>query len=211
MSAIAALLRRRKSALSWVKSLCTAAASATSNVSVQSNQPSLGVLQSDRNLIITWGDGRTATIPFIYLRDNCQEKESYDPHFNQRTFNPAFTVDLNIRPTAVDVDPTGNLVTITWPDGHASRFQSSWLAKHCPGRKSRYGRLQDELHYWESDYLPRMPRFEYPCLMEDDGSLLEFIERVESHGLVLVEDMPKKAHAVRLMERIAYPKITNYG
>ncbi|MCA9509919.1 MAG: TauD/TfdA family dioxygenase, partial [Myxococcales bacterium] len=40
-------------------------------------------------------------------------------------------VDLALRPVRAAATPDGGAVELAWPDGHASRFATSWLAAHA--------------------------------------------------------------------------------
>jgi gamma-butyrobetaine dioxygenase len=166
----------------------------------------------ERDLSIQWSNCSSVDLPYIYLRDNCQEPESFDTSARQRLFNPAFSVDLHIQAKTADVNDDGRLLTVTWPDGHRSRFESSWLSRYARGKQNMSGRLGVEKVYWESDYYSKMPRFDYEMLMEDDCSLLEYLISLESHGLVLVDNVGlESTQAKKLCERIFYPKPCHYG
>jgi gamma-butyrobetaine dioxygenase len=166
----------------------------------------------ERDLSIEWSNNNSVDLPYVFLRDNCQEPESFDHSARQRLFNPAFTIDLNIQAKQAELREDGRLLTISWPDGHRSRFESEWLAKYCKGKHDMSGKLGVERVYWGSDFYDKMPRFDYVKLMEDDGSLLKYLIALESHGLVLVENVGTELNQVKnLCDHIYYPKPTVYG
>ena len=115
----------------------------------------------ERDLSIEWNNNSSVDLPYVFLRDNCQEPESFDHSARQRLFNPAFTIDLDIQAKHADVKEDGQQLTITWPDGHRSRFESEWLSKYCRGKHNMSGQLGVEKVYWGSDFYDKMPRFDY--------------------------------------------------
>lgn len=96
----------------------------------------LSVQLKERDLSIEWSNNNSVDLPYVFLRDNCQEPESFDHSARQRLFNPAFTIDLNIQAKQAELREDGRLLTISWPDGHRSRFESEWLAKYVLQRKA---------------------------------------------------------------------------
>ena len=166
----------------------------------------------DKELAIRWSDSRTSSLPYIYLRDNCQEPESFDQAAKQRVFNPAFSIDLDIKAKQVDTSEGGQQICITWPDGHRSRFSSSWLAEHVEGMAPETPRLPIERRYWKSDYYESMPQFDFKKLISDDGGLLEFLLQMDSCGLVLVDNMGTESNQLqKFCNLIAYPKPCVHG
>jgi gamma-butyrobetaine dioxygenase len=169
----------------------------------------LSVQLKERDLSLEWNNNGWVDLPYIYLRDNCQEPESFK---RQRLFHAAFTIDLNIQAKQAEVKEDGRLVIITWPDGHRSRFPSEWLAEYCRGKHNVSGQLDVEKVYWGSDFYDSMPRFDFSMLMKDDKSLLEYLIALESHGLVLIENVGlQKQQTKALCDRIYYPKPCIYG
>jgi gamma-butyrobetaine dioxygenase len=166
----------------------------------------------DKELAIRWSDNQISTLPYIYLRDNCQEPESLDQTAKQRVFNPAFTIDLNIKAKQVEMSEGGQQICLTWPDGHRSRFSSSWLAEHVEGMAPETPRLPVERKYWKSDYYESIPRFDFKKLANDDGTLLEFLLQMDSFGLVLVDNMGTDSNQLqKFCKLIAYPKPSVHG
>ena len=69
----------------------------------------------------TWSDGRVTRFHHIWLRDNCPCAECRDPRNGQKLFG---ITDLDADLTVTDVTGT----TVTFSDGHVSRFDPSFLA-----------------------------------------------------------------------------------
>ena len=163
----------------------------------------------DRELTVQWSNNRTTHLPYLYLRDNCQEPESFDHSAKQRLFNPTFSIDKNIRAEQVDYD--GQQVYITWPDGHCSRFCSSWLLKHSEGVQNELNRLPIDQRLWKADHYNSIARFNFSKVMNNDGNLLDLLFHLESFGLVIVEEVGTTSRVVQFCERISYPKPCIYG
>ena len=172
----------------------------------------VAVHMKDRQLTVQWSNNRTTHLPYLYLRDNCQEPESLDPSSKQRLFNPAFAIDKDIRAEQVDYD--GQQVCITWPDGHRSRFCSSWLLKNSEGVsiENELSRLPVDRRLWKADHYSSIARFDFDTVMKDDGSLLDLLLNLESSGLVMVEGVGTESQRVmQFCERISYPRPSIYG
>lgn len=106
----------------------------------------------------------------------------------------------------------GQQICLTWPDGHRSRFSSSWLAEHVEGMAPETPRLPVERKYWKSDYYESIPRFDFKKLANDDGTLLEFLLQMDSFGLVLVDNMGTDSNQLqKFCKLIAYPKPSVHG
>ena len=170
------------------------------------------VCLEDKGMTVNWTSNYSAQLPYIFLRDNCQEQESFDPIAKQRLFNPVFSVDLDIKAKSTNLSDDGKQVTIRWPDGHCSRYSSVWLKEHSEGTKDDRGRLPVEQKLWKSDYFDAMTTFDFQQLMDHDDSLLEFLLQLDSYGLVMIDNVNVTSNQVeRLCYRIAFPKPTVYG
>ncbi|XP_062508078.1 gamma-butyrobetaine dioxygenase-like isoform X2 [Corticium candelabrum] len=163
-------------------------------------------------LSVHWTSNRTAHLPYIFLRDNCQEPESFDPTAKQRLFNPVFSVDLDIKAKSANVSDDGGEVTITWPDGHISRYSSVWLTEHSEGADFDTARLPVEQKLWKSDIVDKMATFDFEQVINDDGSLLKVLLQLDSYGIVMMENVGLTSNQVkRFCDRISFPKTTVYG
>ena len=161
----------------------------------------------NKDVAMRWNNDRVTFLPYIFLRDNCQEPESFDQAAKQRVFNPAFVIDLNIKAKHVDMSKDGMQLCVTWPDGHRSRYSSVWLMEHSQGLPPETPKLPVEKRYWKRDH--SVARFNFKEIINDDNDtpLSEFLLQMESHGLVLVDNVGTESNQIKqFCNRIAYPK-----
>lgn len=76
---------------------------------------------------LTFDDGSTTVLPAVFLRDACECELCRHPSTLQRLVDG---IDPNV--SAVSADADEGVLHLVWPDGHRSRFESSWLASHVP-------------------------------------------------------------------------------
>ena len=95
--------------------------------------------------------GEVHEYPWVWLRDNCQCPECYEPISHCRIINLT-EWELNVRPASVQVrlvileqchnvlmQNLDDKIVITWEDGHVSPFDKSWLASRSFRSSSREG------------------------------------------------------------------------
>lgn len=95
--------------------------------------------------------GEVHEYPWVWLRDNCQCPECYEPISHCRIINLT-EWELNVRPASVQVrlvileqchdllmQNLDDKIVITWEDGHVSPFDKSWLASRSFRTSSREG------------------------------------------------------------------------
>jgi len=87
------------------------------------------VKNNSNNLEIIFSDGTTNKYPLIWLRDNCQCVNCFDPRALGRSFlwND---FNLNIQVSSASLSDNGQL-QIIWDDGHKSNFSSKWLQERA--------------------------------------------------------------------------------
>jgi len=88
------------------------------------NEPPTNIraLQSEHVLELTWEDGQTARLPYLYLRVECPCASCRDEWTGERRVDPgAIRPDLKIEA----MEPVGNYaVRLAWSDGHGSGLYS---------------------------------------------------------------------------------------
>jgi hypothetical protein len=165
----------------------------------------------DKELAIQWSGNKITRLPYLYLRDNCKELAFHDTS-KQRLSNPAFALDFNIKAKQAVATKDGQQVCVTWSSGEQSHFLSSWLKEHSEGETNISDRLSSEQKLWKGDYVNSMPRYDFEHVMQDDKRLLDFLLLLDTHGLVLVENVGTLTNqVVRIAERISYAKSNCYG
>jgi DUF971 family protein len=79
-------------------------------------------LSPDRDLIVTWDDGKQSRVPFRRLRQECPCAACIDEWTGERILDPA-SVPEDVKP--VGFDTVGNYaLRIRWSDGHETGLYS---------------------------------------------------------------------------------------
>lgn len=172
---------------------------------------------SSRNLTVELVDGQRYEFPLVWLRDNCQcpacfHPGSYSRVINWERFDPEAAV---IRECAVSDD--GNLVDITWHDGHRSQFNASWMSK-------RNFTQQNTEQYLEEWYRPKprlwkrskfgevLKSFEFDDVIGRDEALQAWIEALIRYGVVMIRNAPlTELECRKLANRVGFIRKTHYG
>ncbi|MBV8497268.1 MAG: trimethyllysine dioxygenase [Gammaproteobacteria bacterium] len=162
------------------------------------------------DLELSWRDGRPpATLPLMWLRDNCQSPASVHPETRQRLVD-TFGIAPDIAARAIAVEDQGRVLKIEWAgDRHVSRFAAGFLA----ALRINPDVLPVAVSTWDRDEIgARVPSVAYPAFMGEDEALKEFLEQVARFGFCFVEGVPGTPEATQgVAARIAYTRQTIFG
>ncbi|PSJ20679.1 gamma-butyrobetaine,2-oxoglutarate dioxygenase [Halomonas sp. ND22Bw] len=153
-------------------------------------------------LTLTWEDGERAAFPLTWLRDHCACAECRHPMTRERLY-----MGLEVPDTPEARLEDGNL-TLTWADGHVSRFDAGWLQQRRPGQ-ARPDAVPTR-RPWREDFRPvRVAHADFVAGAEGERAWLTALLR---DGLVLLDDGPLADEEVsRLAGRIGPLRATNFG
>lgn len=164
------------------------------------------VEQRDRDLRVVWGDGTSNDFHHFWLRDNCRCPACLHPQTWERTLD-TYSLDPAIAPVSVHVE--GGALLLTWPDGHQSAFDGSWLQDHAYSGHKDDGLPQT---LWGQEILSNMPTIEASDILDSDDGLRRFLEMQADLGFVIVKNLTCEEGMVeKLAERVAFLRRTNYG
>lgn len=169
-------------------------------------------LDAKRFVCIQWEDGTESFYPFVWLRDNCQCPDCFLDSAKARKL-PFEKLDVNTGVKNVDL-ANPEKVCITWPDGHTSEFDASWLKKRCFSKQSR-AQTQEELSHqecklWGSDL--QIPTMSYQDVLTSDVHALQWLTTLKKVGIVLLDGAPtSQGELVTLGKRIGFLRLTFYG
>ena len=159
---------------------------------------------------ISFGDGRpVATLPLMWLRDNCQSADSQHPDTKQRLVD-TFSIPTGIAAHAIAVEDNGRVLRVDWAEGgHVSRFEASFLS----ALRTNPDVLPVRVLTWDRDSIGScVPQVPYDGFLADDAVLKEFLEHVARIGFCFVEGVPGTPEATRsVAARIAYIRETIFG
>ncbi|XP_066265539.1 gamma-butyrobetaine dioxygenase-like [Branchiostoma lanceolatum] len=170
--------------------------------------------EAARVVEVEWSEGGVSMFPYVWLRDNCQCQQCFNPDSRARLFLMA-DLDVNLSPVTADVYAAGTMLTVDWPDGHHSQYDWSWLKGRCFSTQALEKRGRDwqrKTKLWGSELAHDLPKADFPTLLTDDRALYDFLFRLDSVGLVLVQNVPCEIGQLqRLANRVAFLRHTNYG
>lgn len=97
---------------------------------------------------VEWSDGYKARFPYVFLFDNCRCPDCFHPASYQRSVLMA-NIDPDIRPTGHEVVQNGEVIQVTWPNGHVSPYPAKWLkvSQLLPGNVISLNILSVNNHY----------------------------------------------------------------
>lgn len=123
-------------------------------------------------------------------------------------------------------------VSVIWPDGHESKFDTKWLLDRA-FTKEKLIRRQNEFDrpervLWDKEYGKSLKKFKYGDIMKDDDVLYRWLRGKTSfnnrtiiqililaeqiYGLTIVEEMPCEESSLKtLVSRIGLLAPTHYG
>ncbi|XP_069068234.1 trimethyllysine dioxygenase, mitochondrial-like isoform X1 [Pleurodeles waltl] len=139
----------------------------------------------DKHFELQYGDS-CMRFDFVWLRDNCRSNSCHDSEMNQRILDTA-SVDLNIKPTHVQVDDS--TLHLTWPDGHLTDYSLSWLMENSYEGHLKKPQLQV---LWNAEVYQRAQVAPVPCqrVLETDEGLRELFDNFLRYGFALVDGVP---------------------
>ena len=162
----------------------------------------------DLYLTVTWGAGAPSKHALIWLRDN--DPSGFHPDTGERIFD---LLSVPERPRLRDcaMTETGAAVTLTWEDGHVSRFDSAFLREHgnAPGRRAAPPLAPVS---WDGGFAQSLHCDDHDDVMTYDRSVLTWLEDLTQWGLTLVRNVPPEPGRLEdICRRIAHLRETNFG
>ncbi|POW10359.1 hypothetical protein PSHT_08776 [Puccinia striiformis] len=132
-------------------------------------------------------------------------------------------IPLDIQPTRVDMEVEG--LSLTWPDGHKSFIEFSFLLQNSyepplgPSRQLTSSQIRKTKYLWDKTIISYMPQVSYNDIFSSDEStwkgdfyVLEWLRKIDKYGFCLVDDVPSNPEATEeLLKRIAFIRETHYG
>ncbi|NEO53502.1 MAG: taurine catabolism dioxygenase TauD [Okeania sp. SIO3B5] len=160
------------------------------------------VATTNNGVSITWKDGHESFYHNLWLLDSCRSPKFF--HRDTLSISSGHDViemPLNPTPEEVKLDREGNLDIIWGGDqtGHQSVFDASWLRVHCQNDPALKQRRKPQL--WDSSV--SVSHFDCYEVMNDDGVLLSFLNKIVDMGVAIIDDAPKNEESFRaLIERV---------
>jgi len=168
-------------------------------------------VQEARRLALTWSDGRTGQFPLMWLRDHCACDQCRHPMTRERLYKllddplwERFESDDALEAFAFDASS----LTLTWRDGHVSRFDAGWMHQRCPGHE--LATLLPMPTPWPQRFTPsHVTHADF--IGEGDGRS-RWASALLRDGLVMLDQGPCELEEVsRIAESIGPMRSTNFG
>jgi len=170
------------------------------------------------------GIARKARYPYIWLQDNCQSPESFNNvlHFRKSHLS---ALKPDMKPEYVKTIDS-NALEIKWENGHDSWFTIKFLhERRFPGDvtkpdESIFSEQLKELgniRCWDSDM--KITYYHFEKLMENDQTLMSWMQNLWCEGLTIIEDAPPvekrydgEDHPLKLLcKRVSFARKVNFG
>ncbi|KAF2200919.1 Trimethyllysine dioxygenase [Delitschia confertaspora ATCC 74209] len=165
-------------------------------------------------------------IPNIWLRDNCQCKSCVHEETKQRLLDTwQIPKDLSIK----NITKVSNRmkiksathyqlkcidgVKIEWSDGHQTSFSNEFLARSALENPGLIRQGVTDIHLWGSSIKNLEPIVQYLEVMDAKSSdgMREWLRKIRTYGFCYVDNTPTAEATEKLLERIAFIRLTHYG
>lgn len=178
--------------------------------------------------------GAVASLPAVWLRDNCQCRSCRDSATGMRLLKVS---DLPAEISVAAVRRSGDLIEVEFaPDGHRSVFAAEWLGQFAdragspdarpeqqqlprgrPGRgadsRGEDGRSEDAKRLWTGPEIgPDFAQGSWPLFVADAAHQEACLTAVLRDGFVVLSDVPCEPGAIlAVAELISVVRETEYG
>lgn len=173
------------------------------NMSADSTQ----LLEIDKGITIAYADGRRASFPYIWLRDNNPAELHPDTH--ERLFDLG-SVPLDITPVAMTL--AADTLTIQWPElADFAIYSLDWLWTNRP-ESGRVDPAEVSVQTWNADSLSTPSQFDAADCRAHPAILLLALETLKRMGIIIVSGLPNELTAgEQFGDLIGFKRETNFG
>ncbi len=163
-----------------------------------------------RSINIVWSDGRCSVFHHIWLRDNCTCSQCGDRSGGHRYLELG-SIDPEITPDEVSIDPSGALL-IQWAgDGHLTTYSPGWLRANCYSSESLAERRQQPV-LWDSTLNDKIPEWDYDRVVDDESFRLQMFQHINDYGFAIINGVPTLEDQIeRLADIFGFIRQTHYG
>lgn len=167
------------------------------------------VVVVEGGIVLARVHGHAAPLSSYWLRDNCHCPKCRHPGNGQKLYEIVnLPPDLEVREALV---VAGDMLMVTWSDGHLSSYSRQWLAAHDLSDASRAAR-QPQPQLWQRDMSGHMPLGDWPAMLVDPVAELEWLERYSALGFGVLKNVPAiSGQVVEVGNRLGFVRVTNYG
>ncbi len=159
-------------------------------------------------LELVFNDGRMHLFSLAWLRDHCGCAACRHPETKQRLLD-TFSLPQDLHLASIELGAGGLMIDLVWQDGHRSTFATADLAEAL----LPVGILATNVTTWnDAEISADFPHVTFAALMEDEGVLEAYLEKIERFGFCFVEETPPTPEATQAVaKRVAYIRETIFG
>ena len=155
---------------------------------------------------------RSYPLPYAYIWEERQRKTSSlardDVDSSSSRLQRRWTDDVIV--SDIQVSRDRSQVTVVWSSGDRTTLSIDWLMRNwnSPGDFVASKRC-----FWGSEYCgENIFKFQFRRLLDDNRYLIEFVSKLGSHGMVILEGAKAQPNElVELGKRLGGSKCTSYG
>jgi DUF971 family protein len=168
------------------------------------------VAQQQRQLVLSWSDGRQSKFHHIWLRDNCACSECGDRSGGHRYLELS-SIDPDITPDEVSVDDSGSL-QIKWAgDDHRSSYAAVWLRENCYSVEAITERRHQPI-LWDCQLNDNIEEWDYGEIITNPPTRLAMFEHINDYGFAVINAVPKELDQIQELAAIfGFIRQTHYG
>ena len=161
------------------------------------------------SVALIWADGEKSVFHHIWLRDNAPEGRH--PVSGQR-FVDLLSSPAEVRPISVEVDRTGQLCIVWWPDEVVSRFDPAWLKENSYSGPAQAGDRWQRTLWDSSGPFVWSDAPTYNQVSNDTEALRLWLGQVSEYGIALLRGVPVESGTItKVVEFFSCVHETNYG
>ncbi len=141
-----------------------------------------------------------------WLRDNCPCSHCRDPRNGQKLFQ---ITDLPDDLVISGQERTDSHLTVTWSDGHRSRYPLAWLDEPAEGDQ----RTEQHKRRWQAaDFAAGIPEAPWDAYLADPAERAAVLRAVQRFGFAVLRGVPTvERQVLAVAETFGYVRQTNYG
>ncbi|GAB0088837.1 hypothetical protein DMENIID0001_033010 [Sergentomyia squamirostris] len=175
----------------------------------------LSVCESDQVLSLDYGN-RLMYFPILWLRDNCQCSECFNPPTHSRIID-WYNFNVNTKLETIVWNDLQKKMFIKWHDDHESVFELNWLQKRDFSPKSQENHLLENYRpvrkaWTKNDFSSIFHSFEFNDVINTDEGLKSWLKSLATFGVARITNAPKDEQVCRqIANRVGFIKRTHYG
>lgn len=136
------------------------------------------IIRESDSMRIVWKSRQTCSLPYLWLRDNCDCGECRIAQTSEKKFLIS-DVSANIEPNSVEV--IADRLLIVWPDEHKTSYDGETLRSIGQARSVTWSK-------WPNSFMPK--RVDYSGFLEEDSLAAVAIGEFGDKGVIVLEHAP---------------------